>query len=242
MPRIRRWFHVSHDINSDPEVWELTDRFGERAYRVWIEILSIADRYDGYVPGENNYLCSTLAAKNKVKTKTVSGILEYVTNRQWIVYDPHRRVRNHLKYRPTRGDKQIPEGKQSASPPLLHTPTHSFPKDKDPPLEAPPRGAMNGFETFWQAYPQKQGRDKAEESWRKKTKGVPIEAILEGIGKWAGSQKWAEGFIPLPATWLNQGRWKDEPEPARQISSSAHKTALAAKRLIERKEGEREGG
>ena len=101
---------------------------------------------------------------------------------------------------------------------------------------------MNGFETFWQAYPQKQGRDKAEESWRKKTKGVPIEAILAGITKWAASQKWAEGFIPLPATWLNQGRWKDDPEQARQISSSAHKTALAAKRLIERKEGESEGG
>ncbi|KKL26427.1 hypothetical protein LCGC14_2395380 [marine sediment metagenome] len=101
---------------------------------------------------------------------------------------------------------------------------------------------MNGFETFWQAYPQKQGRDKAEESWRKKTKGVPIEAILAGITKWAASQKWAEGFIPLPATWLNQGRWKDDPEQARQISSSAHKTALAAKRLIERKEGESGGG
>jgi len=130
MPRIRRWFHVSHDINSDPEVWELTERFGDRAFRVWVEILSIADRYDGLVPGENKYLSSALAGKCKTKTKTVEGILKYAADKQWLVYDPSRRVRNHLKYRPTRGDKQIPEGKLTTSPPLLHTPTHSSKRDK----------------------------------------------------------------------------------------------------------------
>ncbi|KKL26428.1 hypothetical protein LCGC14_2395390 [marine sediment metagenome] len=81
MPRIRRWFHVSHDINSDPEVWELTDRFGDRAYRVWIEILSIADRYDGLVPGEHNYLCISIGAKNKVRSSTVNRVLEYATEK-----------------------------------------------------------------------------------------------------------------------------------------------------------------
>ena len=51
MPRIRRWFHVSHDINSDPEVWELTDRFGDRALRVWMQMLSIADTNNGRLKG-----------------------------------------------------------------------------------------------------------------------------------------------------------------------------------------------
>lgn len=72
--------------------------------------------------------------------------------------------------------------------------------------------SMNGFQAFWERYPKKEGRDKAEESWLKKAKKVPIEVILQGLEKWERSQKWADGFIPMPATWLNQGRWKDDPE------------------------------
>lgn len=120
MPRIRRWFHVSHDINSDPEVWEMREKFGDRSLGVWLEILSIADRYAGLVPGDQKYLSSCLAAKCKTKTKTVEGILKYASDREWLVYDPLRRVRNYSKYRPTREHKQIPDGEHSAPPP--HTP------------------------------------------------------------------------------------------------------------------------
>src|SRR4051794_5006102 len=51
MPRIKRWFPVSHDINRDPEFCELSRRFGATGIRVWLELLSIADRNDGDVPG-----------------------------------------------------------------------------------------------------------------------------------------------------------------------------------------------
>jgi len=129
MPRIRRWFHVSHDINSDPEVWELTDKFGERAFRIWMEILSIADRYDGLVPGEIKYLSSTLAAKCKSRSRTVEGIIKYAADKEWIVYDPVRRLRNQLKYRPRRETNKTPPGKHYAPPP--HSPhTPALPKDK----------------------------------------------------------------------------------------------------------------
>ena len=52
MPRNIRYFPVTHDINTDPELWELTDRFGDRALRVWLEILSIADRNYGKLDGD----------------------------------------------------------------------------------------------------------------------------------------------------------------------------------------------
>jgi hypothetical protein len=60
MPRITRWFPVSHDINSDPEVWELTDKFGDRALRVWLQILSIADRNDGLIKGSLKEVAQSL--------------------------------------------------------------------------------------------------------------------------------------------------------------------------------------
>jgi len=51
MPRIKRWFPVSQSINQDPEIWEMTEAFGERALRVWLEILSIGDRNEGVLKG-----------------------------------------------------------------------------------------------------------------------------------------------------------------------------------------------
>lgn len=39
-----RYFPFSQEFNSDPEGWELTDKFGDRAIRTWTEILAILDR------------------------------------------------------------------------------------------------------------------------------------------------------------------------------------------------------
>jgi hypothetical protein len=51
MRRFYRFFPVSQDINMDPEVLELIRLFGERMLRVWLEMLSIADRNDGVLKG-----------------------------------------------------------------------------------------------------------------------------------------------------------------------------------------------
>ena len=251
MPRIRRWHPVSHDFNRDREIQSLRKNFADWMGYVWLEMLSEADRSNGLVKGDRrsiaeSYTWLSLSMKPAYYIHTILRALEYMVDRGWIrEVEGGFLVHNYAEYHKHRGIKESQVGTKdppSLTRPNLTVPEQNLLKEKDPPLEAPPRGPMNGFDAFWQAYPQKQGKDKAEESWRKKTKGVPIELILEGIAKWGHSQKWAEGFVPLPATWLNQGRWKDDPEPARQISTSAHRTAQAAKRLIDRKEGEREGG
>lgn len=129
MPRIRRWFHVSHDINSDPEVWELRRRFGDRTLGVWLEILSIADRYDGHVPGDRDYLAMCVSSKCQVTKRTVLKVFEYAETKLWLVSDPVLRVRNHTKYRVVRDANKIPSGISKASPPLLDTPLHSYVKE-----------------------------------------------------------------------------------------------------------------
>ncbi|MGH3849124.1 MAG: hypothetical protein ACRDRT_05390, partial [Pseudonocardiaceae bacterium] len=76
MPRIRRWFHISQDINFDPEIWELTETLGDRSLRVWLEVLSIADRNEGAIPGwlENvsPELGRSLASRCRVSGQTVA--------------------------------------------------------------------------------------------------------------------------------------------------------------------------
>ncbi len=68
------------------------------------------------------------------------------------------------------------------------------------------------FEIFWQNYPRKAGKGKAEESFAKVDLSL-MPVILEAIEQQKRSEQWNEEngkYIPLPATWLNQKRWGDE--------------------------------
>lgn len=83
---------------------------------------------------------------------------------------------------------------------------------------SPPRGADDGFEAFWFAYPRKVGKGAAERAWRK----VPpdhLDRILAAVATQSQSDQWRKDggqFIPHPSTWLNQRRWEDEALPARE--------------------------
>jgi hypothetical protein len=46
MPSPKRWFAVSREINADPELWELEERYGPHALRLWLEILARLDEND----------------------------------------------------------------------------------------------------------------------------------------------------------------------------------------------------
>lgn len=68
------------------------------------------------------------------------------------------------------------------------------------------------FSTFWQAYPRKDGKAKAFESWEKHGCSAILPKILETIEKYKKTEQWQDKkYIPMPSTWLNQGRWEDEP-------------------------------
>jgi hypothetical protein len=71
----------------------------------------------------------------------------------------------------------------------------------------------DGFNEFWRVYPKKVGKDKALLAWRKKK--PKIDDVLTAISWQKNSEQWEKGFIPNPATYLNEGRWQDEPPEKR---------------------------
>jgi len=77
-------------------------------------------------------------------------------------------------------------------------------------LYAPSGGT---FEDFWQVYPRKVGKEAARRSWAKiKNKPLVLEQIKAALSWQTKSEQWAKPqFVPHPATYLNQGRWQDEP-------------------------------
>lgn len=77
-------------------------------------------------------------------------------------------------------------------------------KNKDKCLKA-------DFDLFWEAYPRKEGKQKAEAAFAKVV--VPVQDLLDAIEAQKKSAQWTKDggqFIPHPATWLNGKRWLDQ--------------------------------
>ena len=71
---------------------------------------------------------------------------------------------------------------------------------------------IGDFDRFWNEYPKKTGKGAALKSW---TKMQPnIDDCLKALSWQKKTSQWFKNngqFIPNPATWINQERWKDEP-------------------------------
>jgi len=210
MPRIKRWFPVSHDINSDPEMWDLRERFGERAGFVWLEMLSIADRNEGITGPNSGSTRAAIAAKCRTSRAKVESVFGYAETLGWIKLDTHVRVLNFSKYHRTWEHQKIPEGKLNSSPPNQTEP--DLP-DPNPPI-VPQKGDERGFESFWKEYPKKVGKGAALKAWgRIRPSNGTREGILAAVRTQKTWEQWTKDngqYIPNPATWLNQKRWEDE--------------------------------
>lgn len=65
------------------------------------------------------------------------------------------------------------------------------------------------FLTFWDLYPKKVGKSEARRAWKRRR--PPIARAIATLTWQRASLQWQQGIIPNPATWINQGRWEDEP-------------------------------
>lgn len=68
------------------------------------------------------------------------------------------------------------------------------------------------FIKFWELYPRKDNKKKAEDKWKTLSTETQ-EKILEDIPKRKESANWLDQggkFIPMPTTYLNGERWNDE--------------------------------
>ncbi|MGI6417427.1 MAG: hypothetical protein ACOX1P_17345 [Thermoguttaceae bacterium] len=86
-------------------------------------------------------------------------------------------------------------------------------------------GQTNGdsaaFKVWWEHYPRKTGRKAAAKAYASAVKEIsaehriaPTEAqerLLEAARVFAASDKGRGAFVPYPTTWLNQGRYDDDP-------------------------------
>lgn len=96
----------------------------------------------------------------------------------------------------------------------------------------------SAFAEFWSAYPKKVGKDAAWKAWQKHQPDGLLAAVILRALEWQSKQdNWLKDnqqYVPNPATWLNQGRWQDEPPTASAVYSDTTRYNLAASDEAER--------
>ena len=134
MPRRKRYFPVSHDINDDPEVWELTEMTGVSGLRSLLEVLSILDKT------ENKWKDTEQAWKSvftkcgvghKSRYKVLTKLVQLLSLSHWTdLQSPSNTfygARNYWKYH----NSEEPKGIQWVSPPITITITSPLSKKKE---------------------------------------------------------------------------------------------------------------
>lgn len=79
----------------------------------------------------------------------------------------------------------------------------------------------SSFDQFWLAYPKKNKRKEAEKIWRQKQLDVKAEIILADVVRRPETERWKNGFIPDPTTYLRGERWTDAFDVTKQSSGGA---------------------
>jgi len=103
-----------------------------------------------------------------------------------------------------------PGGEQSALPGAQeHLPVvHKVHRELNP-IELNKINSIYSFEDFWNDYPRKIARKKAEQIYSRLSEKTRL-AIKQDLPKRKETDSWQRNFIPHPTTYLNGERWNDE--------------------------------
>ena len=93
------------------------------------------------------------------------------------------------------------------------------------------RAITEHFQIFWDTYPRKVGKAAAEKAFKKIAANVDPSVIIDGALRYATDPNRDDEFTAHPTTWLNAGRWEDEPLPSRGRQSGTRAYLEASEAL-----------
>lgn len=201
--QLSRWL-LQSDIWSKPSDW----------VKIWIYLLSTVNFQDNndFKRGENFYRYEIIAIECRVSYNTVVKCIKYLKlatqiqvrkTTRWAIIS----VINYDKYQDLSkyGNTEATQ-KQDKSKRSTNTITEEWKEWKNERMN----NTLVCFEEFWKEYPHKIWKPNAIKKYKEKYH----TDIMNWLELW--KEYWEEAgteqrYIPHPATWLNQERWKDEP-------------------------------
>lgn len=83
-------------------------------------------------------------------------------------------------------------------------------------LEEPKKSKKaDRFDEFWSVYPRRAAKTAARKAWIKAISSTPAQVIIDGAERYRDDPNRDDQFTAHPASWLNAGRWDDDPLPER---------------------------
>lgn len=120
---------------------------------------------------------------------------------------------------------------------IFHLPTNPRAKGTAPRQRGSRDEIDIAFEQWWQVYPagRKRGKGKCRTIFNILASGahhtygyVAPETLIDAARRYTQTKPDPQ-FVPLPITWLNQGRWEDEPEANSQPAKPTWQASGTAK-------------
>ena len=68
------------------------------------------------------------------------------------------------------------------------------------------------FAEWWSVYPKKNDKKKCLAKWKTRKLDAVADKLIADVKRRLNTQKWQEGYIPNPLTYINGDRWEDEIE------------------------------
>lgn len=194
---------------------------------------------------------ATIATKASVSIRTVQRCVNTLVRAGYVRMEKHaggsascredrRPHRYTINLGRLRGD--IVTGRQPQTDgATLTTTTGRQQRPKNHPVE--PSIIIQAFDAFWKIYPRKVGKIVAKAAFEKALGVTTPQEIIQGAERFASDPNRVDEFTPHPSTWLNQGRWADDPLPERTLTAderkAREKAEAEARRLREVAEHEK---
>lgn len=206
------WFRFYHEVLDDPKVQSLSPEL----FKNWVNMLCVAGRHGGVLPPLKD-ICFYLRINSELAQSILDSLLavKLFDKRRNGTFVPHNwDARQFKSDSSTERVKRFRKRHSNGAVTTDGTPPET---ETDIPPIVPP------FDAFWKAYPHKVGKAAARKAWDKLKPKPPLDVVLAAIERAKHTPNWKAGeFIPNPATWLNQGRWEDEPATPGQKPRSVH--------------------
>jgi len=189
-------------------------------------LLALADNAndDGYCwPSQE-----VIADKSSMTTRNLRRVLAALEERGYIRIDERRRPDG---YKASNGYQLSPDKLSAKSSPDIQgssqrtTVSYQEPSEEPPVIEsAGAKADDQAWVRFWELYPRKVAKPAALRAWNAAIKTTEPDLIVIGLGRHLPSMKANDPkFVPHPATWLNNARWNDEPEPIKSTGTKAER-------------------
>jgi hypothetical protein len=188
------WIKLWVDVDNDPEFISLSELNQWRLVKLWV----YASEMEGRLPRDSTKIGRRLGLYH---SSSCSELISIFISKGFISQQDVRGMRK-TKHRTET------ETETETRPPVVPQGGRHTRSKKS--LEYSPE-----FLVFWQSYPRQEAKGKAAEAFVKANLNGNMPVVLAAIEAYKKTEQWqTPKYIPLPATWLNQRRWEDDPKPA----------------------------